>query len=378
MKVLKSKIGILILLIGALLCLQTATEAGLGSAYLKQCSLCHGAQGEGGLGPKLVKTALPYGKFIDTVRSGKGMMPAISKGAVSDKGAKKIYDELAEIEGNAASSGPVNIIAGMLARNNVVLSVHLSLILMILGFIYVTFTKYLAWAGFNYGKKYYSKLGFFKIVSIIIKTGFMDTISVSPLLKRDALRWVIHGLMIYGFFGLILADILIAICNPQRIPMAFLSPFKILANISGLLVLIGLTIVVYRMFSDKYENNGVTFRRDIIFVAIICTVALSGFATEAAHYLGFPQYTLYSYFVHIFSILILFITAPFTRFEHVVSTFMLVLNTRLSEAVSESGRALGFIEEPAPGRHHKTEKIADDLLQTLPGKTNYRAVRYFP
>ena len=337
------------------------------SNYSKNCAACHGENGEGGFGPALAGVKFDKDEFKKVVRTGKGMMPSIPKKELDDNGLDEIYSKLASFgtgSGNKFSLSVVSKNASSIAWGSV--------FIMLLGAIYVLAVRYIKWSGFTNARKYYTALGLWTCSKIAYKTFFADTLSVSSVFNKDKKSWFVHGLIAYGFMGLVVADIMMSIFNPERAASPFLSPLKIFVNSSGLALLTGLAIVVYRLFTDPYENNGATFLGDILFVIFLIVVTLSGFVTEATRYLNLSAYTQYVYFVHIVFMAILLVTAPFTRFVHILSTFFFVLNTRLAEELVRSDLSLNFKEEPAPGRHFKSEYIAKDLFG------NQTNIRYFP
>ncbi len=60
-------------------------QAGQGLFASKGCATCHGAQGQGGIGPKLVGITLTHDQIVKQVRTPPpGVMPAFSTGQVSD------------------------------------------------------------------------------------------------------------------------------------------------------------------------------------------------------------------------------------------------------------------------------------------------------
>jgi nitrate reductase gamma subunit len=337
------------------------------SNYSKHCAACHGENGEGGFGPALAGTKLDKDQFKKIVRSGSGMMPAIFEGELNNEELDEIYSELSRSNSGAGAGIGISFVT-----KNVKAIAWGSIFIMLAGAFYIVAAKYIKWSALISAKKYYSALGIFACLKIVYKAFFSDTLSVSSVFKKDKKRWLIHGLIAYGFIGLIIADIMISLFNPARAALPLSSPLKIFVNLSGLALLTGLGIVIYRLFTDPYENNGITLLGDILFISFLMIVILSGFATEAVRYLKFPQYVQYTYFIHILFIVFLFVGAPFTRFVHILSTFFFVLNTRLAEAVACSGLALEFNEEPAPGRHFKSERIAKSLFG------DDTKIRYFP
>jgi cytochrome c550 len=55
---------------------------------------CHGANAQGGVGPKLAGESPPFDRFVRTVRSGRDAMPAFTASQVSDAELQQIYDYL--------------------------------------------------------------------------------------------------------------------------------------------------------------------------------------------------------------------------------------------------------------------------------------------
>jgi mono/diheme cytochrome c family protein len=57
----------------------------------KPCSGCHGANAEGGIGPRLAGTGLSYDQVLLQVRQGGGPMPAFSESQISDQELRQIH-----------------------------------------------------------------------------------------------------------------------------------------------------------------------------------------------------------------------------------------------------------------------------------------------
>jgi hypothetical protein len=174
-----------------------------------------------------------------------------------------------------------------------------------------------------------------------------------------------HGLMLYGFCGLILADVLMTIYNPARSKLPITDPLKLLPMFSGIALFTGVVYVMVRYKKDAYVDNGLTLGRDFLFVNLLLQTVLSGFFTVWINRMGAHQYVMPIYIWHIASIALLIATAPFTRFQHAFVVPCLVAVTRLTAAVTEAGVDIGFQREPSPGRHHKSERIVTDLLGQL-------------
>ncbi|GAB4453077.1 MAG: hypothetical protein Fur0044_48040 [Anaerolineae bacterium] len=70
----------------------------------KQCVACHNAQGEGGIGPKLAQTSLPFDQFLHKVRTAIPPKPAFNETELPTQDAYNIYGWLASLEAKAASA----------------------------------------------------------------------------------------------------------------------------------------------------------------------------------------------------------------------------------------------------------------------------------
>ena len=188
-----------------------------------------------------------------------------------------------------------------------------------------------------------------------------------------------HGLMLYGMFGLMLADILIQIYNPTRADMALTDPLKILPIVTGMMVLLGVIYVMRRYKTDEFIDNGLTLGRDYLFVTLLFHSVLSGMLTLLINRTTAYGWVMPIYLYHILSIAALIISAPFTRFQHAWVVPIMVALTKVTDAVASSGVDLGFSREPSPGRHHKSLRIAEDVIKQVTSEpaTDVR-MRYYP
>jgi mono/diheme cytochrome c family protein len=77
---------------GAAPAAQGDATAGAQAWASKPCAGCHGANAEGGVGPKLAGTSLPFDTVKNAVRNGRGgEMPKFSADQVSDTDIANIY-----------------------------------------------------------------------------------------------------------------------------------------------------------------------------------------------------------------------------------------------------------------------------------------------
>lgn len=147
-----------------------------------------------------------------------------------------------------------------------------------------------------------------------------------------ATRYWSHALVFFGFMGLTLVTlwIITARINPLAqssftYPFSFFSPWKILANVGGLAVLIGLCLMIHDRFKDnKRTGNGNYF--DWAFISTILLVVLSGFATEVLHYVRLEPHRHLIYFGHLVFVSALFMYLPYSKFAHVVYRFVALVH----------------------------------------------------
>lgn len=342
------------------------------------CMGCHGMNAMGGLGPPIVKTTIPEDQFFKTVREGKGMMSATPADVMSDADVKAIYTELQSKEWRPEEI-PISYKVGALltTRNvgHIFLGVFLfSTIFAIRGLIY-----WVKLAGLKQMKPALKRFGIGKAIGIALKSMVLDGFLVRSLWRKSKSRWVMHGLMLYGMCGLALSDILIQIFNPTRAHAALTTPLKILPITAGLMVLAGVLYVMRRYKTDEYIDNGLTLGRDYLFVTLLFHTVLSGIFTLLINRTTSHGWVMPIYLYHLGSISALIISAPFTRFQHAWVVPTMVALTRVTEAVTAAGVDLGFSREPSPGRHHKSLRIAESVIQRVaPELADEVKLRYYP
>lgn len=362
-----------------LLAASAMAEAGKKDVYsTSNCVGCHGAAAMGGLGPPLAKTKLTDKEFNDIVRKGKGMMPAFAPGTLSEGDLSSIRTEVHALPW-LPDQIPLTYKIGSLLTPH-----KLSIFFMfVFGFAFLFALKVLWYwldlTGFKQAAPYLKKFGYGKALVIALWSFLIDGLLVASVFRRNKFRWFMHGLILYGFCGLLLADILMAIFNPMRSELPLSSALKLLPLLSGLGVFIGIIYVKYRYQRDEYIDNGVTVGRDFLFVNLIFHTIFSGFFVFFLNRLGGSAWILTIYLYHLSAITLLIATAPFTRFAHAWVVPSLVAATRVMEALTESGVELGYQREPSPGRHHKTERIARQVISLVdPAKAKKVTMRYFP
>ncbi|MBS1705145.1 MAG: c-type cytochrome [Armatimonadetes bacterium] len=340
------------------------------------CIGCHGQSAMGGLGPPLAQAKLKLKDFSSIVRTGKGMMPAIKEGELNDADLASIYTEV-QAKPWVPDEIPIAYKVGQFLSPKSVSHIFLAAFLFAAIFAIRGLSYWLKCAAVKDLLPAVGQMGWFKAVGTILKSLVVDGICVASLYQADKKRWLLHGLLLYGMCGLILSDVLIAIFNPQRGQLPMTNPLKLLPVLSGLAIALGVVYVMYRYKKDDYIDNGVTLGKDFLFLNLLVHVVVSGFLVVTLKRFGVNDWVMTIYMYHLAAVFFLIVTGPFTRFQHMYVVPALAAVTRLTEAVVASGVDLGFEREPSPGRHHKSTKIAADVLKHL-GEEGPIVMRYYP
>jgi hypothetical protein len=340
---------------------------------------CHGQSAMGGLGAPIAQTKLSLEAFSKIVREGKGMMPATPASDLSDVEVAAIHSQLQSMP-YLEDQIPIAFKVG---RNLQTQSTfHLFTAVFSISAICAIWNlrKWVRGSALKELFPFALKFGLGKSLWVVMKSFVVDGLFVGSLWKASRTRWLMHGTMLYGFIGLILADILMTIYNPSRGDLALTDPLKLLPIISGSLLMLGVFFVMFRYKKDPYIDNGLTLGADFLFVNLLFHTVVSGFLTVLTNRYSLFQWVMPIYIYHLGAIILLILTAPFSRFQHAWVVPIMAALTRLTEAVSASGVDLGFQREPSPGRHHKSHRIASNVLQSL-GK-DYSdedfKLRYYP
>ncbi len=119
-------------------------------------------------------------------------------------------------------------------------------------------------------------------------------------------------------YGFIRKDI-IGIFNPaMHGPIPLYDPFKILANVAAVALLVGMAIIwANRSRLEEEQGAGRTFY-DWFLIGEIVTVGVTGFGAEIVRLLGIPSLAYFLYFIHLVSVFMLFFYMPYTKFAHMV------------------------------------------------------------
>ncbi len=135
--------------------------------------------------------------------------------------------------------------------------------------------------------------------------------------ERNNSRKVSHFLVFYGFLLLLFVTLYaIFAAVTDRYPLPLTNPFKIMGNISSLMLFTGLGIMIFNRLTKK-EGTERSSYRDWLFLIALFLLTLSGTVVETARFLDWTS-AYYLYFFHLVCVWFVIIYLPYTKFGHVI------------------------------------------------------------
>jgi quinone-modifying oxidoreductase subunit QmoC len=139
-------------------------------------------------------------------------------------------------------------------------------------------------------------------------------------------RTFAHMGVLYGFIGLAITTALAVFylyIMGQHSPYPQSSPLKIIGNISGIVLLMGITLVVINRLKVKTQGGstsgtGIGSYFDWLFIGVIYTVVLTGILSEVTRLMNIAVIAYPVYFLHLVFVFFLFFYAPYSKLAHMV------------------------------------------------------------
>ncbi|MBU2600500.1 quinone-interacting membrane-bound oxidoreductase complex subunit QmoC [bacterium] len=133
-------------------------------------------------------------------------------------------------------------------------------------------------------------------------------------------RSLAHIGVLYGFIGLAITTALAVFylyILGQHSPYPQLSPLKLIGNVSGVILLVGISLmVINRLKVKKQASIGSYF--DWLFIGVLYAVVLSGLLAEITRLADMAILAYPIYFIHLVSVFFLFFYAPYSKLAHFV------------------------------------------------------------
>ena len=126
------------------------------------------------------------------------------------------------------------------------------------------------------------------------------------------------GLFIVTTYGMIRKDILGMFIEGMHGPIPLADPFKLLANISAIALIVGVGILWMNRAHMEEENNTTPTFYDWFLIVEIMTVGITGLSAELTRLIGIPVLAYLFYYMHLVAVLMLFLYMPYSKFAHMV------------------------------------------------------------
>jgi quinone-modifying oxidoreductase subunit QmoC len=132
-----------------------------------------------------------------------------------------------------------------------------------------------------------------------------------------------HLLVVFGFVALCLTSLwaVTARWNPLLAgtvyPLALWDPWKLLANLGGLSLLLGASLMLWERWR-RPETAGATRASDAVLLGLLLLIGLSGFASEGLHWLRIEPLRYVVYLLHLALVFAMILLLPYSKLAHVV------------------------------------------------------------
>ena len=117
----------------------------------------------------------------------------------------------------------------------------------------------------------------------LLKSVILDVVLQLPLMIRDPLKWFMHISIYWGFAGLLFFHALEGVVSERLFSnyASTLNPFMALRNITGVMVILGIAIAVYRR-KTHFRLSQLSKKIDYIAIFLLGFIMISGFCLEAS------------------------------------------------------------------------------------------------
>lgn len=157
------------------------------------------------------------------------------------------------------------------------------------------------------------------VVEILSHKRFEEcTVNTDRVKGHKPLVLAFIGLFIVTCWSLFANDILGLFLPQFHGPMTFWNPFKLLANVSAIALIYGMYVLwTNRSQKEKDDSIDGTFY-DWFLIWEIMAVGITGLLAEVCRWAGLATVGHIVYFLHLVSVMMLFLYMPYTKFAHIV------------------------------------------------------------
>ena len=143
--------------------------------------------------------------------------------------------------------------------------------------------------------------------------------------KRFAIWLVLVFVFIPHYLELLGAD---GLHSFFKVPIDLPHPVKILGALSGLALVVGGILLIYRRWTNKDEvgANGYT---DYLFLYVMFFAGLTGVFSWLSRLTGVPMLAYVNYFIHLVCVFFLLWYMPYSKFAHMIYRSLALVRARM-------------------------------------------------
>lgn len=135
--------------------------------------------------------------------------------------------------------------------------------------------------------------------------------------EKNSSKKIAHFLVFYGFVLLLLVTVYaIYAAISERYPLPFTNVFKLLGNLSSVMLFAGLGIMIYNRIKRKPGSERSSYA-DWLLLGSMLLLTASGLVVEIARFFDWDS-AYYLYFFHLVCVWFVIIYLPFTKFGHLI------------------------------------------------------------
>jgi len=176
------------------------------------------------------------------------------------------------------------------------------------------------------------------VVEILSHKRFEEcTTNVDRVKGHKPLMFAFIGLFIVTCWSLFANDILGLFLPQFHGPMTFWNPFKLLGNVSAIALIYGM-YCLWTARSEKEGESGIEANfYDWFLIWEIMAVGVTGLLAEVCRWAGLATIGHIIYYLHLISVMMLFLYMPYTKFAHLVyRTFAMAFEKYRESAFAKS------------------------------------------
>jgi len=155
--------------------------------------------------------------------------------------------------------------------------------------------------------------------------------------ERISLRRWAHLALFWGFVGAAVTSALLIYAiyiMRAEMPLPLGHPFKILGNLSAVLLVVGGVLLVASRFGT-HRSLIRTSAFDLFFLGVVSLVIVTGVIVEVARFTLPADAASFLYTAHLGVVLTLFLTFPYSKFAHMVYRTLALVHQRVMAAPQE-------------------------------------------